>query len=108
MSGLLVRLPMTNLVQLIPGLDANPAVIHYRAFEFASDPPLLEAELVRQNRSLLVYGRAGTNYVVQYSTNLSAVVTWYPLLSYTATNSFQHFTNLGGVNPMIFYRVKRP
>ncbi len=104
----MLRVPMTNLVQFFSGLDTNSAAVLYRAYEFTADPPLLEARLANQARSLLVYGRAGTNYTLQYSTNLSGVVTWYPLLSYTLTNSFQTINNLGSADPMIFYRLKQP
>ena len=104
----LLRTPMTNLVQVFSGLDTNPALILYRAYEFAPDPPLLEAGRVALNRSLLVYGRAGTNYSLQYATNLSGVVAWYPQLRFTLTNSFQHLTTPGGAEPRMFYRIERP
>jgi hypothetical protein len=103
-----IRVPMTDLVRMFSGLDTNKAIVFYRAYEFKSDPPLLEAQLVNQNRSLLVYGIPGTNYVVQFSTNLSPAVAWYPLLTYTLTNSFQYITNIGNSSPIIFYRLKRP
>jgi hypothetical protein len=103
-----LRVPMTNLVQVFSGLDTNQAVVFYRAYEFMANPPLLEAKLANQNRSLLAYGVPGTNYVVQYSTNLSGVVAWYPLLNYTLTNSFQFITGIGNTNPIVFYRLKKP
>jgi len=102
----LIRVPMTNLVEVFSGLDTNVSRIFYRAYEFTADPPWVQG-LAGQNHSLLVYGRPGTNYVVQYATNLSHVVNWYPLMSYTLTNSFQTITNLPNTNPVIFYRVKR-
>ena len=103
-----LRVPMTNLVETFTALGPRLPVVFYRAVEFAADPPLIEAHLNKQAESLLVYGRTGTNYVLQYSTNLSGVVAWYPALSYTLTNSFQNITNIGNAGPAIFYRVKRP
>ena len=104
-----LRIPMTNLVETFTALGPSLPVVFYRAVQFAADPPLIEAHLNNQAESLLVYGRTGTNYVLQYSTNLSGVVAWYPALSYRMTNSFQTITNPGGNNsPIIFYRVKRP
>lgn len=102
-----IRVPMTNLVQVFTGLDTNTSRVFYRAYEFTADPPLLQAVLAGPERSLLLYGRPGTNYVVQYATNLSPVVNWYPLLSCTLTNSFQFITNVASTNRLIFYRLKR-
>ena len=101
------RVPMTNLMAVFSGLDISHPSIFYRAYEFTANPPLLEAQLVNQNRSILTYGIPGTNYLVQYSTNLSGVVAWHPLLSYTLTNSFQLITNIGNSNPLIFYRLRK-
>lgn len=102
-----VRIPMTNILQAI-GVDSSQPSIFYRAYQFVANPPLLEAHLAGQNRSILTYGQPGTNYTLQYTTNLSPVVAWHPFLSYTLTNSFQWFTNLGQpTNPIIFYRVQR-
>ncbi len=102
-----MRVPMTSLVATVYGLDTNQAIVFYRAHEFTADPPAVEARLSGPKRSLLVYGIPGTNYLVQFTTNLSGVVTWYPSLSYTLTNSFQSITNLGNTSPRIFYRIKK-
>jgi hypothetical protein len=104
-NRMLVR--MTNLVTMIPDLDTNQAIVFHRAYEFTPDPPTMEASLAGPNRSLLVYGLPGTNYLLQFATNLSGIVTWYPSLSYTLTNSFQFFTNIGNTSQLIFYRVKK-
>ena len=103
----IIRVPMTNLVQTFSGLSVSGPRVFYRAYEFMADPPLLQASLGGQERTLLIYGRPGTNYVVQYATNLSHVVTWYPLLSTTLTNSFQFLSNVNSTNRAIFYRLKR-
>ena len=66
----------------------------------------VDARVAAQNRSLVVYGAAGTNYMLQYSTNLSGTGAWYPFLSYTLTNSFQ-FINPGNTNASIFYRIEK-
>ena len=104
----LLRFPMTNLVQTFSELGSSSPAIYYRAYEFAPDPPLLEARLAGPNRSLLAYGRARTDYSLQFATNLSGVVSWYPLLNFALTNSFQILTNLGNSEPVTFYRLKRP
>lgn len=104
----LIRVPMTSLFEVFQGLNTNSSLVSYRASEFMADPPVIEAHLQSPARTLLAYGLPGTNYVIQYATNLSDVVNWFPFLSYTLTNSFQLFPNVGSTNPEIFYRVKKP
>jgi hypothetical protein len=104
----LIRVPMSSLFEVFQGLNTNTSLVSYRASEFMADPPIVEAHLQSPDRTLLAYGLPGTNYVIQYSTNLSGVVNWLPLLSYTLTNSFEFFPNVGSTNPEIFYRVKKP
>ena len=103
----LMRVPLTNILEVFP-LDTTPPVVFYRAQSFNADPPLLEPHLENQSRSLLVYGLAGSNYTLLYSTNLASGAAWSPVLSFTLTNSFQLFTNLGNAQPRIFYRLRRP
>jgi hypothetical protein len=101
-----LRVPMTNLTQVIPKVGPVPAALFFRAYVLNADPPILQASLSGTNRSLLTFGLAGTNYTLQTSSNLSATVAWYPLLNYTLTNSFQYFTNLGAGSPA-FYRIQK-
>ncbi len=99
------RVPLTNLAQTFPA-DAQSAQIFYRAAEFLADPPSIEPRLVNNARALLVYGIPGTHYQLQASTNLSDPAAWLSVFNYSMTNSFQQITNVGGANPIIFYRVK--
>jgi hypothetical protein len=103
----LSRFPFTNSFQIVTGLSVNTPDVFYRSLLFNADPPVLAPQLVNQNRSLMIYGLSGTNYGLQYSTNVSGTVTWYPLLSYRLTNAFQTITNLGNINPPVFYRLKK-
>ena len=103
----LMRVPLTNIVATFSGLSPNLPSVFYRAYQFEANPPIIESHMANQNRSLLAYGQPGTNYVIQYATNLSHSVSWYPLMSYTLTNSFQSF-NVGNTNPFIFYRIQKP
>jgi hypothetical protein len=106
----LMRVPMTNIVATFSGLNMNLPSVFYRAYQFSANPPIIEAHLANNlSRSLLAYGQPGTNYMIQYATNDAGTVSWYPLTSYTMTNAFQYFNNIGGnANPMIFYRIKKP
>jgi hypothetical protein len=105
--NLLERIPLANSFQFINTLNSSGSSRFYRGRLLNADPPVLELGPANQNRSLMMYGLAGTNYTLQYSTNLSGIPAWYPLLSYTFTNSFQSVTNLGNTNPAVFYRIKR-
>ena len=104
-----LRCPLTNFTFTFKGLDAAAAPIaFYRAVELPGDPPILEARRTGdQTRSLLVFGKPGSQYTVQYATNLSGVVTWRPMLSYTLTNSFRHLNGLVQPGPIIFLRLQR-
>jgi hypothetical protein len=63
--------PMTNLYEVF-GVDPTPPLVFYRAWEFFSDPPMLELKQPSGSKpSLLLYGQAGTNRVVQATTDLS-------------------------------------
>jgi hypothetical protein len=104
----LMRVPMTNIVATFSGLNMNMPNVFYRAYQFMANPPILEAHLANQSRSLLAYGQPGTNYVLQYSTNIARSVSWFSLMNYTLTNSFQNITNIGNTNPFIFYRIQKP
>jgi hypothetical protein len=101
-----LRVPMTNLTQVIPDLNPTPATVFFRAYLLDADPPILQGSLSGAGRSLVAFGLAGTNYTLQTSSNLSATVAWYPLLNYTLTNSFEFFTNLGTGSPA-FYRIRK-
>ena len=107
----LMRVPMTNLVQVFQGLDTHPSTIFYRAYQFYANPPLLDISPAPAGSgpvSITAYGQTGTNYVLQYSTNLSSSLAWHPLLSYTITNSFLTLTNIGNTNAAMFFRIMKP
>jgi hypothetical protein len=105
--NLFSRIPLTNSFQFIPGLSSGNPGLFYRYDVLNPDPPILEA-YSSQNESLLAYGLSHTNYTLQYTTNISGTVAWYPRLSYTLTNSYLWITNLGSGAPGVFYRLKRP
>jgi hypothetical protein len=101
------RVPMTNLWQTFPA-DSKPSRLFYRAWEFFADPPILELRpSAPTNFTVLLYGHAGTNYIIEGTTNLAKGSTWLPVSSLGMTNSFQ-LLNLGTpTNKLFFYRAKR-
>jgi hypothetical protein len=69
-----------------------------------NDAPLIEASgSTNLNRSLTLFGKVGTSYQLQYSTNLVSG-SWYRLLSYTQT-SLAQVVSVDGTIPVIFYRL---
>ncbi|MBM3881081.1 MAG: hypothetical protein FJ387_15395 [Verrucomicrobia bacterium] len=103
---LLARVPLASLFTGLAGLEAHHDTVFYRAFEFSADPPFAEARLhPDRTRSLLVYGLPAQQYTVEFTTNLSALVTWQPLLDYTLTNAFRSLP-VPNLDPTVFYRLR--
>ena len=97
----------TNMVTTLTGLGVPGPGVYYRALEFTPDPPVLDAVPSKSGtRTLLGYGRPGTNYTLLSKTNLSNVVPWTPAWTYTLTNSFQYLSPSSNID-VIFYRLQR-
>lgn len=106
--NLVTRVPMTALVYSLSNLNVNERTQFFRALEFTADPPLLEfASVGATSSDLRIFGRPGTAYNVQYTTNLSGVVQWHPLLNYTLTNSFAEIGRVPTTNGNRFFRLSR-
>ncbi len=102
-----LRVALTNLVVSFPAPQSDNPTVFYRAYQFTADPPILQAMLSGPDQVLLAYGVPSRSYQVQYASNVSGTVSWYPLLSYTLTNSFRYLPVGPPTNPAIFYRLQR-
>jgi hypothetical protein len=72
-----------------------------------NDLPLLLATSIGSTRTLQLYGRVGTSYQLQSSTNLLSPNSWWsPVTSYAQTNILQSLI-IDGSSPFIFYRLKQ-
>jgi hypothetical protein len=70
--------------------------------------PLLKASLrTNSARELTLYGRLGTSYELQYSTNLSLPTGWGLWMNYVQTNG-EMKVGVDSLNPTIFYRIFKP
>ena len=58
--------------------------------------------------TLLLYGKAGTNYVLEATTNLAGNPVWSPTSVVTLTNSFRFISTGNPTNKAMFFRAKRP
>jgi len=73
------------------------------------EEPLLEALLATNGqRSLILYGKPGSNYVIEARTNLSKGNTWQPVVeNISLTNLFQVLPLPADTNQSIFFRAAR-
>ncbi len=91
---------------ILPPQGSFPQIF-YRAIAVYADPPVLVASVnPDKTRSLTVFGKPGSNYEVQYRTNVSNVTLWSPLTTVSLSNSFGSFP-VGNTNSVIFYRLKK-
>jgi hypothetical protein len=94
----------------ITGIKPNTAPYSYYASHPGSvvvvqDQPLLQPTISSNlMRNLILYGKLGTNYQLQFTTNLGLPSDWQPLLDYTQTNGVINL-GLDSTNPVIFYRL---
>jgi hypothetical protein len=101
------QIPMTNLAESFP-LDGSLPAAFYRAEEFFADPPLLQfAGNGTARLALLVYGKTGTNYILQLNTNLARNASWLTQTNFTLTNSFRFIDAGGMTNQEMFFRLLR-
>jgi hypothetical protein len=106
-SSVLLPLPLQSVIatRATPGL-APTALLNNGRLVIVNGQPLLEAALGAGNaRSLQLYGKPGTNYVIETSTNPANPASWTPLLNRTPV-SLQETINLGNSSPVIFYRAR--
>jgi len=69
-----------------------------------ANPLLRPNASASQGRTLTLYANPGTDYQLQYATDLAASAPWQPLLDYQPTNLEQTIT-LDSANPVVFYRL---
>jgi hypothetical protein len=56
--------------------------------------------------AVTMFGRPGTNYIMQYSTDLSDPTGWHPMASFVATNSVTTLWDNNATNSSRFYRAR--
>ena len=101
-----ISLPITSITGSKPtGASYNYYLTHPGSVWDVQAQPLLQANISSNlARNLILYGKYGTNYQLQFTTNLVFPPTWESLLDYTQTNSIINM-GLGSTNPLIFYRL---
>lgn len=101
----LSHFPLTsNLVTSLNAGGPNADSVFFRAAEFAPTPPVMDALPGTGAPTLLVFGRSGVEYTLQYTTNLSGPAAWYPVQTFTLTNDFLYLTP-PAISAPAFYRL---
>ncbi len=101
-----VRVPMTNLVQVITNLSRTAAAVYFRAYEFTSPTPIVDETYTAAGQDLLVlYGTPGQAYEFDYTTSLGR--SWTVLDLVPLTNSFAFIVGLSETNRDLFYRYHK-
>jgi len=103
-----MRVPMSALSLALPPNQLTDPAVFYRAYEFQADPPILEASLAADGaRSLLLYGKPGTSYSIEYKSSVSPGGAWQSLSQVPLTDSFKTVPANAAGSPNIFYRANQ-
>ncbi|HEX4122217.1 MAG TPA: hypothetical protein VH619_16490 [Verrucomicrobiae bacterium] len=97
-----MRVPMTNLMYVVPNLDPTPAEVFFRAYQFTTEQGIVDAGISSGAELLTLYGAPGLAYQFQYSQNLLGP--WKLLALVPMTNSFAFISGLSDTNRDIYYR----
>ncbi|MGZ8939021.1 MAG: hypothetical protein ACXW32_07410, partial [Limisphaerales bacterium] len=103
--NLWMRVPMAALSASFQPPTTGGANVFYRAYEFQADPPVLEANLAAGgSRSLMLYGKPGSSYRLEYKNNLETAGGWQSWMTVPLTNAFTSMqAPTTGAN--VFYRA---
>ena len=103
-----MRVPMTNLMQILPGLNLpTNGIIFYRSFDLRADPPLLELRpSTSAGGAVTVFGLPGVLYRLESGQTVTGP--WSTVRTFTPSNSFYYVDGLSVTNPAIFYRARKP
>jgi hypothetical protein len=104
-----VPLLIDSITALKPGASYYVNnITHPATIVVVQDVPLLVASIsTNRTRDITAFGRLGTIYQLQYTTDLSTVPAWFPYLTYTQTNGQMMF-QVDSTNSIIFYRLFQP
>ena len=102
-----VTLPILSVTAYKPGGTVYTNYIkHDGSVIVVADKPLLQAGIgTNLAETLVLYGRLGTNYELQFTTNLTSP-NWQPLQDYTQTSSVMNLTFSNSAR-IIFYRIQQ-
>lgn len=101
-----VQLTAPSLELFVPGPVGN---IFYRAAQTGSGGgSQARLEITRPGTALILHGRAGASYTVEFSSKLGTGAQWLPVLTVSMTNTAQALPAQIRTNATGFYRVREP
>jgi hypothetical protein len=98
------RVPLTNMMEVVPNLDPTPVAAFFRAYQFTSEQGIVDAGFSGSSELLTLYGAPGLAYEFDYALNLGGP--WTVLALAPMTNSFAFVTGLSDTTQDVFYRYK--
>lgn len=104
-------LEVSDLVAISPTQGSVPSYGSEGRFILIDGQPLLDGVLTITMSSahvpqLTLYGNPGTNYYVQYTTNLLPPATWFAVTNYSMNGLQTNFYQVSASDPMEFFRAK--
>ena len=103
-----INLPVTSLSAVKP--NALPYAVEFptagQVAVINSSAMLQAAATATPTRSLIILGKVGNTYQLQYCTNFGPAAVWYPLGTYSQTNTSQTIA-ADPTLPQAFYRVQQ-
>jgi len=100
------RILLNSVSSPVRDLPQNLPKVFYRAAEYDGEPPALEGALDPDGTPrLILFGKPGTVYLLQYATSLSSTIEWVTLQSVTLTNSYQPLKVSGPASGALFFRL---
>lgn len=88
---------------VIPPVNAMRDFILYPIGTPKLDPPFITHP---GQLALTLYGQPGTNYLIQYTTNLADPASWQPLTNFVATNNVSTIWDNSSFSDTRFYRAR--
>lgn len=99
----LMRVPLTNSLEIFHGLAAAGPATFYRAYEFTATQPILD---VAPGNLLILYGVPWAAYELDYATSLNLPIQWNLLGRVPLTNSFQFVSGINSSNTSLYYQTR--
>jgi hypothetical protein len=98
----LVRVPMTNISDVISNIDPTPVESYFRAYQFITEEAIVDSSLSPTGEeSFVIYGAPGQAYEVDYMANVGNP--WTPLTYVPLINSFAFVNGLNRTST-VYYR----
>ena len=97
-----VRVPLTNISEVLSNVEPLPSQVFFRAYEFVPSSPILDSSNSAGQDFVTLYAAPGLAFEIQYSSSLNGP--WQDLVPVAMTNSFAIIPGLRNPPGILFYR----